>query len=96
MCTCYLLSQIPLRYQNTDYTTGQISDLSDKLEHAETQLGRGTVVYTMDPHEKRTEDKLSKATKDSCKTTIEGIHGLMAQIIKDTLFNKTTAAITEN
>jgi len=93
-CVIYVLLNSPS--QNTDYTTGQISDLSDKLEHAETQLGRGSVVYTMDPHEKRTEDKLSKATKDSCKTTIEGIHGLMAQIIKDTLFNKTTAAITEN
>lgn len=43
-----------------------------------------------DPHEKRTEDKLSKATKDSCKTTIEIIHGLMAQKIKDRLFNSTS------
>jgi COP9 signalosome complex subunit 5 len=42
----------------------------------------------LDPHEKRTEDKLSKATKDSCKTTIEAIHGLKSQIVKDTLFNK--------
>ncbi len=42
----------------------------------------------LDPHENRTEDKLSKATKDSCKTTIEAIHGLMSQIVKDTLFNK--------
>ena len=42
----------------------------------------------LDPHEKRTEDKLSKAAKDSCKTTIEAIHGLMSQIVKDTLFNK--------
>lgn len=40
-----------------------------------------------DPHEKRSEDKLLKATKDSCKTTIEVIHGLMAQVIKDRLFN---------
>lgn len=82
------------RLQNTDYTTGQISDLSDKLEHADSQLGRGSIVYSMDPHEKK-EDKLSKATKDSCKTTIEAIHGLMAQIIKDTLFNKTSANAVE-
>lgn len=48
-----------------------------------------------DPHEKRSEDKLLKATKDSCKTTIEIIHGLMAQMIKDRLFNgNCTAAIT--
>ncbi|KAI1287605.1 COP9 signalosome complex subunit 5 [Halotydeus destructor] len=73
---------------NSDYTTGQINDLSEKLEQAETQLGRGGVIYAIEPHEKRTEDKLSKATKDSCKTTIEAIHGLMSQILKDTLFNK--------
>lgn len=45
-----------------------------------------------DPHEKRSEDKLLKATKDSCKTTIEIIHGLMAQTIKDRLFNGNCAA----
>lgn len=45
------------------------------------------MVAGSDPHEKRTEDKLSKATKDACKTTIEVIHGLMAQMIKDRLFN---------
>lgn len=50
--------------------------------------GRGAfVVAGADPHEKRTEDKLGKATKDACKTTIEVIHGLMAQMIKDRLFN---------
>lgn len=52
-------------------------------------LGRiGFVFGGADPHEKRTEDKLLKATKDSCKTTIEIIHGLMAQMIKDRLFNQ--------
>lgn len=51
-------------------------------------LGRGLLFGGADQHEKRTEDKLLKATKDSCKTTIEIIHGLMAQIIKDRLFNQ--------
>ncbi|KAJ8931708.1 hypothetical protein NQ314_015355 [Rhamnusium bicolor] len=50
----------------------------------------GFFVGGADPHEKRTEDKLLKATKDSCKTTIEIIHGLMAQMIKDRLFNSVT------
>ncbi|KAF4530742.1 hypothetical protein B566_EDAN007963 [Ephemera danica] len=72
---------------NADYTTGQIFDLSDKLEQSEVALGRGGFMLGVDPHEKRTEDKLMKATKDSCKTTIEVIHGLMAQVIKDRLFN---------
>lgn len=73
---------------NAEYTTGQIFDLSDKLEQSEACLGRGSfLVVNSDPLEKRTEDKLVKATKDACKTTIEVIHGLMAQMIKDRLFN---------
>ena len=42
----------------------------------------------MDGSEKKSEDKLTKAEKDCCKTTIEAIHGLMSQVIKDALFNK--------
>lgn len=72
---------------NADYTTGQIFDLSDKLEHSESALGRGFVLGGTDPHDRSTVEKLIKATRDSCKTTIEVIHGLMAQIIKDRLFN---------
>jgi hypothetical protein len=30
--------------------------------------------------DKKTEDKLSKATKDSCKITTEVLHGLMTQV----------------
>lgn len=74
---------------NADYTTGQIFDLSDKLEQSEVALGRGGFVLGVnDMHDRRGEDKLVKATRDSCKTTIEVIHGLMAQIIKDRLFNQ--------
>ena len=73
---------------NADYTTCQIFDLSDKLEQSEAAVGRsGFTLGCSDPLDKRTEDKLMKATKDSCKTTIEIIHGLMAQMIKDRLFN---------
>ena len=49
----------------------------------------------MDPNEKRNEDKLSKATRDCCKTTIESIHGLVAQILKDDLFNKVNNGLNE-
>lgn len=48
----------------------------------------GGYMMGMDPSEKRSEDKLSKSTRDCCKTTIESIHGLIAQILKDDLFNK--------
>lgn len=54
-------------------------------------VGGGT-----DPNDKRSEDKLLKATKDSCKTTIEIIHGLMAQMIKDRLFNGNCTNTTVN
>ncbi|KAL5016332.1 hypothetical protein ScPMuIL_005921 [Solemya velum] len=73
---------------NADYTTGQVFDLADKLEQSEVQLGRGGFMLGMDSHEKKSEDKLVKATKDGCKTTIEVIHGLMSQVIKDRLFNQ--------
>jgi len=58
------------------------------LEQSESSLGRSGIIIGSDPHEKKGEDKLSKATKDSCKTTIEVIHGLMTQIIKSRLFNQ--------
>lgn len=40
-----------------------------------------------DPNERRTEDKLTKATRDCSRASIELIHGLMAQVAKDKLFN---------
>lgn len=73
---------------NAEYMTGQIFDLSDKLEAAETQLGRAGFVLGIDSHDKKTEDRLLKATKDCCKTTVEAIHGLMSQVLKDRLFNQ--------
>ena len=52
-------------FQNAEYTTAQILDLSGKLEQAETSISRGS--YLM-PHDlstaEKSEDKLTKATKD--------------------------------
>ncbi|XP_046860486.1 COP9 signalosome complex subunit 5-like [Xenia sp. Carnegie-2017] len=73
---------------NSNYTTQQISDLSEKLEQAENQVGRTPGYLHGGDSEKREEGKLSKASKDSSKTTIESIHGLMSQVIKNTLFNQ--------
>ena len=61
-CICTTLCNII--FQNADYTTGQVFDLSDKLEQSEAQLGRGGFILGMDSHEKKSEDKLAKATKD--------------------------------
>ncbi|XP_015189966.1 PREDICTED: COP9 signalosome complex subunit 5-like, partial [Polistes dominula] len=69
---------------NTDYTTGQILDLSNKLEEAEVTIkrtGRGNNSAT----------NLTQAARDSSITTIEIIHGLMTQIIKERLFNQVGA-----
>lgn len=76
--------------KNADYTTGQIFDIADKLEEAEAQLGKGSFVGTFDfpDSSKQSEDKLSKACKDSKKTVIECIHGLMSKVLKDQLVNK--------
>lgn len=39
-------------------------DLADKLEQSEAQLGRCGFMLGMDSHERKSEDKLAKATKD--------------------------------
>eukprot|EP01117_Protostelium_nocturnum_P016139 TRINITY_DN6333_c0_g2_i1.p1 TRINITY_DN6333_c0_g2~~TRINITY_DN6333_c0_g2_i1.p1 ORF type:complete len:339 (+),score=95.49 TRINITY_DN6333_c0_g2_i1:312-1328(+) len=71
---------------NRDYTTGQISDLSEKLEQAETQLShssRGAFFA-----EKKKEDsQLSKLTKDSNKLAMEQVTAVMTQVMKDGLFS---------
>jgi COP9 signalosome complex subunit 5 len=81
---------------NADYTTGQIFDLSDKLEQSESQLGRGGFAIGIDPQERKTEDRLAKASRDSCKMTMEALHGLMSQVIKDRLFNQVNCRGQQN
>lgn len=74
-----------LGLQNAEYTTQQIVDLSDKLETSDTVSFRSTMLDTSD---RKGEDKLSRVTRDSCKTTMEVLHGFMSQIIKDRIFNQ--------
>jgi len=72
---------------NAEYTTGQVRDLADKLESWDHNINRGSYAIEREGSEKKTEDKLSKATKDSCKITTEVLHGIMTQVVKDKLFN---------
>lgn len=75
---------------NPEYTTRQLSDLAERLEVAEGRLGRGYIPRWMsiDQHEKRLQDEnLTKVTEDCARATIEPITGLMAQVVKDTVFN---------
>ncbi|KAF2362994.1 JAB1/MPN/MOV34 metalloenzyme domain [Trinorchestia longiramus] len=74
---------------NAEYTTQQIVDLSDKLETSDPVSSRALVTQ-LDSGDKKGEDKLSRVTRDSCKTTMEVLHGLMAQVIKDRIFNQVT------
>jgi len=73
---------------NREYTAGQITDLADKLEQAETQLahsGRTGGYFAAD--KKKEESQLSKLTKDSAKVALEQVTGVMTQVMKDNLFN---------
>ncbi|KAM0939128.1 putative proteasome endopeptidase complex [Dioscorea sansibarensis] len=83
------LSSSPL-LANRDYVAGQISDLAEKLEQAENQLAHtrlGSFLVPSQRKKEQEESQLAKITRDSSKITVEQVHGLMSQVIKDILFN---------
>ncbi|GAA0164139.1 translation initiation factor [Lithospermum erythrorhizon] len=82
------LSSSPL-LGNGDFVAGQISDLADKLEQAENQMAHSRFgpLIAAPQRKKEEESQLAKITRDSTKITVEQVHGLMSQVIKDTLFN---------
>ena len=69
------------------YFLEQVRDLANKLESWDHNMSRGSYAVEREGSEKKTEDKLGKATKDSCKITNEVLHGIMTQVVKDKLFN---------
>eukprot|EP00850_Spirogloea_muscicola_P011001 SM000066S20476 [mRNA] locus=s66:582301:584588:- [translate_table: standard] len=87
------LSSSPL-LGSRDYVAGQISDLAEKLEQAESHLGHSSRIggFFMPPQKKKEEEsQLAKITRDSSKMTVEQVHGLMSQVIKDVLFNSVSS-----
>lgn len=65
------LSSNPL-LTNREYTAGQISDLAEKLEQAETALSHsGRMGGFFMPEKKKEESQISKLTKDSSKVALE-------------------------
>ncbi|CAF4094719.1 unnamed protein product [Adineta steineri] len=72
---------------NADYITGQINDVADKLEQAESHLGR-TSFLPLPEQDRKQDDKLAKAAKDCTKTAVEAVNSLMSQLIKERLFNQ--------
>jgi COP9 signalosome complex subunit 5 len=73
---------------NRNYTAGQISDLTEKLEQVEVQLlHSGKMGGYFAPEKKKEESQLSKLTKDSSKVAMEQVTAVMTQVMKDNLFN---------
>jgi len=81
------LSSSPI-FTNRDYIAGAINDLSEKLEQAESQLAHsGRMGGYFLPEKKKEESQLTKISRDSIKTTLEQANGMMAEVMKDVLFN---------
>jgi len=86
------LSSNPL-LTNRDYTAGQISDLAEKLEQAETALSHsGRMGGFFMAEKKKEESQISKLSKDSSKVALEQVTGVMTQVMKDNLFNLKTSS----
>jgi COP9 signalosome complex subunit 5 len=79
---------------NRDFTGGQINDLAEKLEQAETHLAHSGRMggFFMPEQKKKEESQLSKLNRDSSKVALEQVTGVMTQVMKNNLFNlKTTS-----
>ncbi|KAJ3156763.1 COP9 signalosome complex subunit 5a [Geranomyces michiganensis] len=81
------LSSSPL-ITNREYTARQILDLANKIEQAEGSLASAHRAASFSDKRKVEESAVAKVAKDSSKITVEAAHGLMAQVLKDILFNK--------
>ncbi|KAI9005302.1 hypothetical protein BC832DRAFT_571063 [Gaertneriomyces semiglobifer] len=80
------LSSSPL-LTNRDYTAQQISDLSEKIDRASDAINMGRSILIAGD-KKKDDDPLAKVAKDCQKITSELTHGMMSQILKDVLFNR--------
>ncbi|KYQ96683.1 Mov34/MPN/PAD-1 family protein [Tieghemostelium lacteum] len=87
------LSSSPI-FTNRDYITGQISDLSEKLEQAESTISQtrsGTNLAN-----KKDESQLGRISRDSSKLTIEQVQGIISQVMKNMIFNECKSTTTTN
>ena len=88
---------------NAGYITGQIKDLTQKLESSDLTRGLGDRHSSLDPismpdygsypsssknNSGVREDLLNKYTADCSKMTVESLHGLTLQVLKHALFNQ--------
>mmetsp|Transcript_32465 Transcript_32465/g.54483 ORF Transcript_32465/g.54483 Transcript_32465/m.54483 type:complete len:356 (+) Transcript_32465:232-1299(+) len=81
------LSSSPL-LGNRDFVAGQISDLAEKLEQAESNLVHSGRAGSFFPNDRKKDDsQLTKISHDATKTTVEQVKDIATQVIKDLLFN---------
>lgn len=79
--------------QNREYTNGQVSDIANKLEKAENDLGKNAhfakqhMLQTEVKDKKKEETAVAKINKDNVKLGIEVLRGVISQLTKDALFN---------
>ncbi|KAI9334961.1 JAB1/Mov34/MPN/PAD-1 ubiquitin protease-domain-containing protein [Obelidium mucronatum] len=87
---------------NREYNARQINDLAEKIEQADVAISRTGGVGGMGPlagDRKKKQDsgasagELAKVSKDGCKIGVESLHGMMAQVLKNVLFNGSGASI---
>jgi len=75
------LSSTPAR-TNIDFMTGQIQDISEKLEQSDTTLAKK-------PREDKSEkSQLSQTATDASRLLRVEAHGLMSQVMKEIMFNQ--------
>ncbi|KAI9033875.1 JAB1/Mov34/MPN/PAD-1 ubiquitin protease-domain-containing protein [Phycomyces nitens] len=82
------LSQSPL-LTNREYSTRQMTDLAEKLKKTNSSMIGRMGGYHGD-RKKNEESQLGKVTKDSTKISVEAVHGLLSQVLKDVVFNQTS------
>ncbi|KAF6258441.1 JAB1/Mov34/MPN/PAD-1 ubiquitin protease-domain-containing protein [Scenedesmus sp. NREL 46B-D3] len=82
------LSASPL-IANREFAAGQIADIAEKLEQADSQLAQGARLgrYSSADRKKGEEGPLLKICRDTTKLSAEQIKGLSSQVIKSILFN---------
>lgn len=63
-----------------------MADLAQKLNKTNESMTSRMGGYYGD-RKKNDESQLNKVTKDSSKITVEAVHGLLSQVLKDQVFN---------
>ncbi|KAI8616890.1 JAB1/Mov34/MPN/PAD-1 ubiquitin protease-domain-containing protein [Chytriomyces sp. MP71] len=74
---------------NREYNTRQIMDLAEKIEQADIGISKtgGGGMLGDRGSKKGASGELAKLAKDGCKIGVESLHGVMAQVLKNVLFN---------